>query len=108
MKQDREQRGDDALVFRVAQLFLGERGAGCSPSDIADQVSGEFKRQPPLTREAIYPLIGEAVRRGFLRLVPPVDRQLTEQVSASTPYSSQAPCRWSRPRGRTTMPKWQS
>jgi hypothetical protein len=85
MKQDREQRGDDALVFRVAQLFLGERGAGCSPSDIADQVSGEFKRQPPLTREAIYPLIGEAVRRGFLRLVPPVDRQLTEQVSAKYP-----------------------
>jgi DNA-binding transcriptional regulator LsrR (DeoR family) len=85
MKPDREQRGDDALVFRVAQLFLGERGAGLSPSDIADQVSEEFKPQPRLTREAIYPLISEAVRRGFLRLVPPVDRQLTEQVSAKYP-----------------------
>jgi len=85
VKPDREQRGDDPLVFRVAELFLGGRGAGLSPSDIAAKVSGEFARKPALTREAIYPLIGEAVRRGFLRLVPPVDRQLAEQVSAKYP-----------------------
>jgi hypothetical protein len=85
MSPDREQRADDAVVFRVAQLFLGERGAGLSPSDIAAKVSGEFGRKPALTREAIYPLIGEAVRRGFLRLVPPADQQLAEQVAAKYP-----------------------
>jgi len=89
MKPDREQRGGDALVFRVAELFLGERSQGLSPSAIAAQVSSEFDLKPPLTREAIYPLIGEAVRRGFLRLVPPVDRQLAEQVAAK--YPSLAP-----------------
>ena len=85
MNSDREQRGDDALVFRVAQLFLGERGEGRSPSAIAEQVTREFHRQPALTREAIYPLIAEAVRRGFLKLVPPVDQQLAERLSAKYP-----------------------
>jgi DNA-binding transcriptional regulator LsrR (DeoR family) len=85
MKPDREERGDDAVVFRVAQLFLGERSAGISPSAIAEQVTREFHRQPALTREAIYPLIGEAVRRGFLKLVPPVSQQLADRVSAKFP-----------------------
>jgi hypothetical protein len=84
MKSAREGR-DDAVIFRVAQLFLGGRGPGLSPTEIATQVSKEFKRQPPLSRETIYPLIGEAVRRGFLRLVPPVDQQLAEQVVAKYP-----------------------
>jgi DNA-binding transcriptional regulator LsrR (DeoR family) len=35
--------------------------------------------------EAIYPLIAEAVRRGFLRLVPPVDQQLAKQVADKYP-----------------------
>jgi DNA-binding transcriptional regulator LsrR (DeoR family) len=85
MKPDREQRGDDAVVFRIAQLFLGERSAGISPSAIAEQVTREFHRQPALTREAIYPLIGEAVRRGFLKLVPPVNQQLADRVSERFP-----------------------
>ena len=84
MKYEREGR-DDAVIFRIAQLFLGDRGPGLTPSEIADQVTEEFKRKPALTREAIYPLIAEAVRRGFLRLVPPVDQQLAKQVAAKYP-----------------------
>jgi DNA-binding transcriptional regulator LsrR (DeoR family) len=85
MKQDNKDRNDDALVFRIAQLFIGERAENQSPTDIAEQVTREFRRQPALTREAIYPLIAEAVRRGFLRLVPPISQQLAEKVSARYP-----------------------
>jgi len=87
---NRESRGDDAVVFRVAQLFIGERGEGLSPSAIAEQVNQEFPRQRGLTRETIYPLIGEAVRRGFIKLVPPVNQQLAEKVSAR--YPNLQPC----------------
>ena len=78
-------RNDDAVVFRIAQLFLGERDQGLSPSTIAEQISREYNLRPELTREAIYPMIGEAVRRGFLRLVPPVSQQLAERVRAQYP-----------------------
>jgi hypothetical protein len=77
--------GDDAVVFRVAQLFIGERDEGLTPTAIAEQVSREFPRQRGLTREAIYPLIGEAVRRGFIKLVPPVNQQLADNVRARYP-----------------------
>ena len=79
------QRADDAVVFRAAQLFLGERAPGLSPSEIATQISAEFDLRPKLTREAIYPMISEAIRRGFLRLVPPVHQQLAERVRAKYP-----------------------
>jgi hypothetical protein len=85
MNQDRESRGDDGVVFRIAQLFIGERGEGLSPKEIAERVNREFPRQRELTREGIYPLIGEAVRRGFLKLVPPVSRQLAAEISARYP-----------------------
>ena len=73
------------MLFRVAQLFMGERGEGLTPTAIAEQVNHEFPRQRVLTRETIYPLIGEAVRRGFLKLVPPVNQQLADRVSAKYP-----------------------
>jgi len=85
MKQDNKNRDDDALVFRIAQLFIGERAENLSPTDIAEQVTREFRRQPALSREMIYPLIAQAVRRGFIRLVPPISQQLVEQVSARYP-----------------------
>jgi hypothetical protein len=85
MKPAGESAGDDAVVFRVAQLFIGERGEGLSTSSIAEQVNREFPRQRGLTREGVYPLIGEAVRRGFIKLVPPVSQQLAERVSAKYP-----------------------
>lgn len=79
------QRSDDAVIFRAAQLFLGDRAPGLSPSEIATQISAEFDLRPKLTREAIYPMISEAIRRGFLRLVPPVHQQLAERVRAKYP-----------------------
>jgi len=84
-KQDHHHREDDALVFRVAQLFIGPGGESRSPTDIADQVTREFNRHPALSRERIYPLITEAVQRGFLRLVPPVSQQLADKLTTRYP-----------------------
>ena len=53
VKQDNKSRDDDALVFRIAQLFIGERAENLSPTDIAEQVTREFHRQPALSREMI-------------------------------------------------------
>ena len=78
-------RSDDAVIFRAAQLFLGDRALGLSPSEIAARISDEFDLRPKLTREAIYPMISEAIRRDFLRLVPPVNQQLAERVRAKYP-----------------------
>ena len=100
MKPPANEAIDDAVVFRVAQLFIGERDAGLSPTAIAEQVSREFPRHRALTRETIYPMIGEAVRRGFIRLVPPVDQHLAERCQRpDTRTCSPAPCAWSKPRG---------
>ncbi len=85
MKPADEGGSDDAVVFRVAQLFIGERGEGLTPTAIAKQVNQEFPRQKELTRERIYPLIGEAVRRGYVKLVPPVEEQLAARVRAKYP-----------------------
>src|SRR5664279_441148 len=74
------QRSDDAVIFRAAQLFLGDRAPGHSPSEIATQISAEFDLRPKLTREAIYPMLSDAIRRDFLRLVPPVNQQLADRV----------------------------
>lgn len=71
----------DAVVFRVAQLFLAKRGR-LSTAEIAKQVSQEFPQTRELTRESIYPLLSEAVIRGFLRLVPPINQQLTDKLIA--------------------------
>ena len=80
MKPDRENPRDDALVFRVAQLFIGQDEEGLSPTAIAEKVNAEFRGERQLSREAIYPLIAEAVRRGFIRLVPPVNQQLVTDL----------------------------
>jgi DNA-binding transcriptional regulator LsrR (DeoR family) len=82
---DQLQRSDDAVVYRAAQLFLGERGPALSPSRIAAQISSEFNLRIKLTREAIYPMISEAIRRGFLRLVAPVNQQLALRVRDKYP-----------------------
>jgi len=86
MNSPTDSASDDAVVFRVAQLFIGERGEGLTPAAIAEQVNREFPRQRTLTREAIYPLISAAVRRGFIKLVPPVSQQLADRVRAKYPH----------------------
>jgi DNA-binding transcriptional regulator LsrR (DeoR family) len=90
MPHDNESRDDDALVFRIAQLFIGERGEGLSPTEIAQKVSDEFRRQPALSREAIYPLIAEAVQRGFIKLVPPTSEELARKIT--TRFPNLQPC----------------
>jgi hypothetical protein len=85
MKTSDDNASDDAVIFRVAQLFIGERGEGLTPTAIAEQVNHEFPRQRRLNREAIYPMLSEAVRRGFLKLVPPVSQELAERVRARYP-----------------------
>jgi DNA-binding transcriptional regulator LsrR (DeoR family) len=97
--------GDDAVVFRVAELFIGQRDGGLTPTAIAEQVNREFPRQRELSRESIYPLIGEAVRRGFIKLVPPVNQQLAEAVRARYPNLQSCTLRVVETAGRHDNPK---
>jgi len=83
----------DAIVYRVAQLFIGDGGKRPSTADIAEQVSREFPKHERLTREAIYPLVGVAVSRGFMKLVPPVDQQLAANLCARYPNLQQSTVR---------------
>jgi hypothetical protein len=76
---------DDVVVFRVAQLFLDPEGGGGTAKTIADRVNQEFPQHEALSRETVYPVIAEAVRRGYLKLVPPVDQQLAERVRGKYP-----------------------
>ena len=49
MKPASEEASDDAVVFRVAQLFIGERSEGLTPAAIAEKVNHEFPRQRAVT-----------------------------------------------------------
>jgi DNA-binding transcriptional regulator LsrR (DeoR family) len=71
------QKTDPAVIFRAAQLFLGpERKA----QKIVDTINLEFNLQPRLTREAAYPLLQSARELGFIKLVPPFERQLAAEI----------------------------
>jgi DNA-binding transcriptional regulator LsrR (DeoR family) len=51
---------------------------GIRVSEIAKQVSSKFGTQ--LTREAVYPIIAEAARRGWIRYVPPPEHVLERRL----------------------------
>jgi DNA-binding transcriptional regulator LsrR (DeoR family) len=88
MKQSELLKCDDDLVFRVAELLFQERGDGkkrLKMEAIAEQVEEEFGQNLELTRESLYPLVEEAVRRGFVRLTPPVSRAFRDKLVAKFP-----------------------
>jgi hypothetical protein len=68
---------NDRVVYRVAELFL----QGVAVRDVASLVCDEFNLPADrMTREQVYPLLREAVRREFLSIVPRVEAELGEEL----------------------------
>lgn len=82
---------EEALVFRVAALFMEGHGA----PQIARILKEEWHLYPgqaPVTRETVYPLVSRAVRLQLLRLVPPIAHTLQKQlVSQFAPATETCP-----------------
>ena len=79
---------EDDLVYRVVELLFEQRGEGknrLKMEVIAGQLNKEFPKHPELTRESLYPLAEEAVRRGFVTLTPPVIKALRQKLVAKFP-----------------------
>ncbi|MCX6916614.1 MAG: hypothetical protein NT167_26810, partial [Verrucomicrobia bacterium] len=88
MKQSEAAKYEDALVYRVAELLFEKRGDGqarLGMKEIAEQVKQQFETDLELTRETLYPLVEEAVRRGIVRLTPPVSQALRDKMIAKFP-----------------------
>lgn len=71
----------DALLYRVATLLLKE---GLSPQEIAKKIEVEFPQEKNFTRQSVYRYIPDAVERGFVRLVSPLDAALAEKLANVT------------------------
>jgi len=63
-------------VFSVCANFL----AGEKASSVARRIREQFGR-PDITRQKIYPILCEGVRRGYLVLSPPVERDLALRLA---------------------------
>lgn len=66
---------ESPVVLRVCDLFL----SGSPAADVARAITKEVGIR--FSREEIYPILAEARRRGFLHLVPPVERRLAERLA---------------------------
>lgn len=81
---------DEALVYRAVELLFEKRGEGArrlGMKQIADQVNSQFKPRPKLTRQRLYPLVEDAVRRGFVHLTPTVSQASREAIVNKFPHS---------------------
>ncbi len=65
----------DTYLVEVCHRFLERE----KPSDIAAWLGSELKKK--VSREAIYPLIQEAIRRGFFVLRPPLEDLLCQRLA---------------------------
>jgi len=84
---------NDELIFSVCDHFLSQLGESCSDGDsmntererkgaaaaVAEWLKKKYGRTD-LTREKIYPLFWEALRRNFIRLQPPVENILQKKL----------------------------
>jgi DNA-binding transcriptional regulator LsrR (DeoR family) len=66
---------DDALLIEICQRFLTAE----SRVKIADWLTQELGRE--FSREAVYPQISRALRRGFIRLDPPTNVILQQRIA---------------------------
>lgn len=66
---------DDALLIEICQRFL----TGESRVKIAEWVTHRLGRE--FTREAVYPQLARALRRGFIRLDPPTNIALQQRIA---------------------------
>jgi DNA-binding transcriptional regulator LsrR (DeoR family) len=68
---------DSKAVFMVAKYFFD----GMKARDIAIKINSELKPAKRFSRESVYPLLTEARKRGFVRLVPPVEAELAKEIA---------------------------
>ena len=78
------------LVFQVCERFLidgwkAQAIAAAVSNDFSTELGSEFK----LTREQVYPVIREGLRRGFLLLCPPREAVLQQRISDRFQLSQQ-------------------
>jgi len=73
----RRNEADPNVVFLVAKLFFD----GMRVREIAQQVNAELRPAKRLNREAVYPLLAEARRLKYVRLAPPLEGRLAEEVA---------------------------
>jgi hypothetical protein len=79
----------DAMIFHAAELFLDRRAR--TVEEISDELNtiildmqrrGDLEGKVPLLNRAnVYRLIRQARDRGFIQLVPPVERRMSERLS---------------------------
>jgi len=84
MKRSDAKKYQDELVYRVAELLFqqnGEEDARLRMKEIAHQVEKEFGGDLTMNRQTLYPLVAEAIRRGFVRLTPPISRALRDRLA---------------------------
>jgi hypothetical protein len=88
MKRSEAEAFEDELVYRVVELLFEQHGEGDAPPKmeaIAAEVNEEFEPPLELTRQSLFPLAAEAVRRGMMRLVPPTSKALRDLLVAKFP-----------------------
>jgi DNA-binding transcriptional regulator LsrR (DeoR family) len=88
MRRSDPRKYHPALLYRAAELLFVERGQGrarLGMKEIAERLKKEFGKDLKITRETVYPLVEEAARLHLVRLVPPVDEALRQQLAARFP-----------------------
>jgi len=83
MKASEAEKYPDELVYRVVEVLFEQQAKDDDPlrmKEIASLVEKEFGGQVRITRQALYPLVAAAVRRGFVRLTPPVNVALRDAL----------------------------
>ncbi len=84
MKPSDAEKYPDELVYRVVEVLFERQTKDDEPlrmKEIASLVEKEFGGQVRITRQALYPLVAAAVKRGFVRLTPPVNRALRDGLA---------------------------
>jgi DNA-binding transcriptional regulator LsrR (DeoR family) len=66
---------DDVHLVEVCNRFVN----GVRPTSIAEWLSAETNQR--VSREEIYPLIREAIHRGFFAVLPPVNHTLSQRIA---------------------------
>ena len=66
------------VVFQVCERFLVD---GWKAQSIADDVSQATNSSVQLTREQVYPVVREGMRRGFLLMCPPQETVLQQRIA---------------------------
>lgn len=72
----------DLEIFQVCERFFQSRGENLKA--ISDWLQSQG--HPTATRETVYPLVRKGLDRGFIRLIPPQDQTLQQELSIRYPF----------------------